>query len=278
MIRQRIRQALGWAPRYLETSAPDTELSAIAGCIARGQVPSGWRVLQSSAAARVAAGTWQGEDTHLKVFLPRGRSEPLKSLFRGSRGVRAVDRSIELARDGLATPRVLAHGWASGGHEFMLTRTVHGSLVLHLATRRFGEPELPRGERWALLRRCGREIARLHQAGWVHGDLRLSNMLFGIEETGTPSRLWFLDNEGCRRTKNPDARLRNLIQMAMIDIRYQGPTDRMRLFSAYADQMGLSRMERRQRIREILEGRRRRWSQRLRQGGPKARYVPGGQG
>lgn len=275
MIRHRIRQALGWTPRYLETAAPDTQLSAIAGCIACGQVPHGWSELQSSAAARVAAGNWQGQDTHLKVFLPRGRFEALKSLFRGSRGVRAVDRSIELARDGLATPRVLAHGWVPGGHEFMLTRTVHGSPVLHLATRRFGAPDNPAVERWALLRQCGREIGRLHQAGWVHGDLRLSNILFGTEEPGTPSRLWFLDNEGCRRTENPDARLRNLIQMAMIDIRYQGKTDRMRLFSAYADQMGLSRIERRRRIQDILAGRRRRWDQRLRQGGPKARYAPG---
>jgi len=269
-----LQQWLGWAPRHLKRRDPDAKLHALAERISHDDAPEGWRLLHSSAAARVASGTWNGTAVHLKVFLPRSRLEAVKALFRGSRGVRAVDRSIELARDGFSVPTVLGHGWAHGGHEFMLTGTVHGTPVLHLATRRFGEPELPLQDRRALLRDCGREIARLHRAGWVHGDLRLSNLLFGIDDANTPPRLWFLDNEGCRRTRESDAHLRNLVQMAMIDSRYQGRSDRMRLFQAYADELGLTAAQRRQRIQEILNGRERRWQQRRRQGGPKARHMP----
>jgi tRNA A-37 threonylcarbamoyl transferase component Bud32 len=270
----RLQQWLGWMPRHLKRQETDPILLETVSRIAHDETPDGWRILHSSAAARVAAGTWKTGAVHLKVFMPRSRFEAVKALFRGSRGVRAVDRSIELARDGFSVPTVLVHGWAYGGHEFMVTGTVQGAPVLHLATRRFGEPQLPLRDRRALLRDCGREIARLHRAGWVHGDLRLSNVLFGTAAPNHAPRLWFLDNEGCRRTRDSDARLRNLVQMAMIDSQYQGRTDRMRLFQAYANELGFTRAQRRRRIQEILNERERRWQKRLRQGGPKARHVP----
>ncbi|WP_421622080.1 lipopolysaccharide kinase InaA family protein [Alkalilimnicola ehrlichii] len=274
-MRDKIMQWLGFKPRRLrENIEADCDLSRVARLIARGEEPPGWQLLSSSAAARVAHGTWHAQPVFLKIFLPRGYLEGLKSLLRGSRGVRAVDLSEQLTQAGFHTPPVLAHGWLNNQCEFVLTRAVHAVPMLTYVTTRLGPPPLSLRERRQLLHECGREIARLHRNGWIHGDLRLANILVTVNAPQAPNEFWFLDNEGNRKCRSQRQRLRNLVQMSMIRDEFQSTTDRMRLLKGYSTGMALDPIEHRELANLIRKARQRRWARRERRGGPKARFDP----
>jgi serine/threonine protein kinase len=86
----------------------------------------------------------------------------------------------------------------------------------------------------AIIKRLGEEVGRLHQAGIVHGDLRLSNVL--VKETGNRISFYFIDNERNRSYKEIPVRLieKNLVQLGMISLSLVSPQDRLRFFRAYS--------------------------------------------
>jgi hypothetical protein len=124
------------------------------------------------------------------------------------------------------------------GHE---TATGRGIIV----TARAPGEALPRALRMtgaeglihkrALLHALGEEVARLHRAGFVHGDLTPYNV---IVERGEPPRFVFIDHERTCRAPivgRMRGRLRNLVQLGRLELPGLTRADRVRVLRAYAD-------------------------------------------
>jgi hypothetical protein len=156
----------------------------------------------------------------------------------GWRAMRAFRMGRALARAGFGVAPAAAAA-RRGGAGLLVTREVSGEelgrAIAHNACR-------PAAKR-ALLRRVGTEIARLHRAGFVHGDLVPSNVLV------TGARLVFLDNDRTRRSRLLVTLVgrRNLVQLGRLVIPGVTLTDRARVLAAYAAGRGLPR-RRRQRL------------------------------
>lgn len=153
----------------------------------------------------------------------------------GRRAVRAFRMAGALARAGFGAPAPLVV--ATRGQEGLLvTREVAGT-ALATVVARFG-PGARRAKR-ALLAALGREVARLHAAGFVHGDLVPPNLL--VADGG----FVFLDNDRTRRLPFAVGARRNLVQLGRFVVPGVGLTDRARVLRAYADARGLGRRRRR---------------------------------
>jgi len=113
-----------------------------------------------------------------------------------------------------------------------------------------------------VLRALGAEVARLHRAGFVHGDLTPYNIFVA---NGPPVRFSLIDHE---RTARPRLdwerrRLRNLVQLCRFDLEGMGRTDRLRVVDAYGRAMSdaprrlmrrVARMVRARRLRDTVSG------------------------
>lgn len=154
----------------------------------------------------------------------------------GWRAARALSMGDALAAAGLGAPEVVAVA-RRGGAGLLVTRDVGGEDLLAAVARRRGA----RRDKRALLRRLGAEVARLHRAGFVHGDLVPPN----IRVVG--EGFVFLDNDRTRRSRLL-VRLvgrRNLVQLGRFVVPGVTLTDRARVLAAYAAGRGFSRRARR---------------------------------
>jgi 3-deoxy-D-manno-octulosonic acid kinase len=114
--------------------------------------------------------------------------------------------SRRLALAGIRTPPFLAGiTYAAGlAHRAdVATERVPG---LDLAGLFFGDAPPGADARDPAWRAVGRLVRSLHDAGWVHPDLQLRNVLVG----GAPPLAWLLDVESCREATGETARRRNL--------------------------------------------------------------------
>jgi hypothetical protein len=212
------------------------ELHSTATALANGELPSGWELVASSVFARVA---WQPErGIFYKEFLPRGPLERLKAMLRGSRATRARENGDKLSAAGFSAPENLAWGPLPGGREYLFTRAVEGDGVTvwlrkHLAGRSPGE--LLRRRR--LLRDLGSFIGKLHNAGFIHGDLRPGNVL--ASEIEEQFRFSLIDNERNTRALPPAEKglRKNLMQLNMLVPSDLTRSDRWRFFLAWREQM-----------------------------------------
>ena len=115
-----------------------------------------------------------------------------------------------------------------GGREIIVTARVDGfNVVRHLKRAKLASRRL-------VLRALGAEIARLHRAGYIHGDLTPYNIFVtGIE----PPQFVFIDHERTRRTilsRFERPRMRNLVQLGHLDVGGITNTDRMRVWCGYS--------------------------------------------
>jgi len=107
-----------------------------------------------------------------------------------------------------------------------------------------------------VLRALGAEIARLHRAGYIHGDLTPYNIyVTGLE----PPQFVFIDHERTRRTilsRFERPRMRNLVQLGHLEVGGVTNTDRMRVWSGYSAKLSVRRrrLERR-RLAAMLQAR-----------------------
>ena len=155
----------------------------------------------------------------------------------GWRALRAARMAAALATAGFGAPVVVLAARRSGGG-LLVMRDAGGEDLLAALVRRRGTPAQKRD----LLRGLGTEIARLHAAGFVHGDLVPPNVLVG--ERG----FVFLDNDRTRRSHllvRLTAR-RNLVQLGRLVVPGVTATDRARVLVSYARARGLSRRARQQ--------------------------------
>ncbi|HYL60699.1 MAG TPA: lipopolysaccharide kinase InaA family protein [Candidatus Acidoferrales bacterium] len=207
----------------------DVALSAIDGTLAT-------RIRRSRHAETWAEhlGGADGPMTYFKVLDPaRGRAA-IKRLFRGARAAHVAAISEHLRADGLGVPEILLLGAERrGGRELIVTARVEGAMVpRHVRAR--GETLAAKR---VVLRALGAEVARLHQCGYLHGDLTPYNIFVTAVE---PPQFVFIDHERSRRTplsRFIRPRLRNLVQLGHLTFPYISNTDRMRVWSGYAASM-----------------------------------------
>jgi hypothetical protein len=176
-----------------------------------------------------------------------GETEIFVKLLDAPRGLKAVRRLVlrpraerlqaildALVGAGFAVAPILMVGDERGsGRTMMVTARVAGEPL----------PRFLRGaagmlaRRRELLRALGVEIARLHRAGFIHGDLTPYNIFVA---NATPARFSLIDHE---RTARPRLnwerrRLRNLVQLCRFELEGMGRTDRLRIVDAYGRAMG----------------------------------------
>ena len=114
--------------------------------------------------------------------------------------------SRRLAAAGIPTPPFLAGITYPAGLAHRADVATERIPGLDLAGLFFGGAAPGPDARDATWRAVGRLVRSLHDAGWVHPDLQLRNVLVG----GTPPRAWLLDVESCRDATGAAARRRNL--------------------------------------------------------------------
>ena len=171
----------------------------------------------------------------VKVIRPATGIGRFKQIFRG----RAVDHlasiSGRLIRDGFETPVPMLWGWErASGREVVVTARANG-ITLPRFLREQGR-DLHRKR--VVLRALGIEIARLHSAGFLHGDLTPYNILLN---NAAGERFILLDNDRTRKTwlsRFTRPRLRNLVQLGRFAFAGLSRTDRIRVWRGYAGASG----------------------------------------
>ena len=172
-------------------------------------------------------------DTFIKVLdAPRGLrklkhllSQPPEEYVAG-----IVDELV--AADINAAPVLIYGHEAATGRGIIVTARAPG-VALPRALRMTGAEGLI--QKRALLHALGEEVARLHRAGFVHGDLTPYNV---VVERGEPPRFVFIDHERtCRApiVARMRHRLRNLVQLGRLELPGLTRADRARVLRAYAD-------------------------------------------
>jgi hypothetical protein len=152
----------------------------------------------------------------------------------GRRALRAFRMAGALVRADFGAPAPLVVG-VRADEGLLVTREVAGTA---LATALAALPGEARRRKRALLAALGNEVARLHAAGFVHGDLVPPNLLLAGD------RFVFLDNDRTRRLPGAIGARRNLVQLGRFVVPGVGLTDRVRVLRAYADARGLDRRRR----------------------------------
>lgn len=153
----------------------------------------------------------------------------------GWRATRAFRMGEALRSAALGAPASVAAA-RRAGTGLLVTRDAGGEdLGGALADRRADV----HGKR-ALLRALGTEVARLHRAGFVHGDLVPPNVR--VRADG----FVFLDNDRTRRSRLLVQLVgrRNLVQLGRFVLPGVTLADRARVLAAYAAERGLSRSAR----------------------------------
>ena len=184
-----------------------------------------------------------GQPLYLKVFHASSGAGRLKDWCRDSKAVRSMRQGAALAGAGFNVPLTMAAGekrkYRFLRKAFVLTVGLHGqSLPICLRERYLsGLGTLSLSEKRDALRRLAVEVRRLHQMGFVHGDLVPTN-IFLTYGPGKPSKFIFMDNDRTRRYPKwlPQALWRrNLIQLNRIPLPGITLQDRVRFLRYYLD-------------------------------------------
>jgi hypothetical protein len=159
-----------------------------------------------------------------------------RSIFKRRRAVHVASISEHLRADGIGVAEILLLGAERrGGREIIVTARVDGfNLVRHLKRAALAS-------RRVVLRALGAEVARLHRAGYIHGDLTPYNVFVTALE---PPQFVFIDHERTRRTilsRFDRPRMRNLVQLGSLEVAGVTNTDRMRVWTGYSAQFSARR-------------------------------------
>jgi heptose I phosphotransferase len=170
------------------------------------------------------------------VYLKREWRVPwtvrLESFFTGfglaSRSLREARTLQALQRELLPAPEWMAVGEDGRGAAFLMLREVPGAIEL----REYLRKETDSSRRRRTARRLGRELARLHEAGFAHPDLYAKHVL--VDARG--ERVWFLDWQRSWRGRRPgwSARRRDLaaLHVTLAD-ELATPRERLTCLHAY---------------------------------------------
>jgi hypothetical protein len=189
----------------------------------------------------------------LKVF--HGSSGPgaLKDLFRESKALRSMRQAAALAEYDFNAPATVAAGEKRTcgflRKAFVLTARVNGQSLPALLRQQYAldAGTLALAEKREALQRLAAEVRRLHQLGFVHGDLVPTNV-FVCRSPGERSQFVFMDNDRTRRYPNwlPQSLWRrNLVQLNRMPLAGITLQDRMRFLGYYLGSTEWGRKERR---------------------------------
>ena len=148
-----------------------------------------------------------------------GAVERVKAAVGRAPADREWDALAALHAAGLPVPEPLALGALADGDRLLAMEWVEGKLLLDA---------LPadRAARRTLLRALGELVARVHGAGWVHGDLHAGNVLIAAQGPV------LLDWQRARRTRARAARRRDLAFLEYSLARVTSRSDRFRVRQA----------------------------------------------
>jgi hypothetical protein len=189
-----------------------------------------------AATHRIACGS---EDAYVKLYHRYRGATAWKDRWRASKAANVVRMSARLSAAGFHVPRVLAAGEERRRgrlvRAWVATAALAGEpIAVALATSVAADTRRLARKR-AVLVALGSEVARLHEAGVVAGDLVPANVWLD-DVRGVPA-VAFLDHDrtriGARAVRWWRAR-RNLVQLNRIPILGLTVTDRLRVYRAYA--------------------------------------------
>ena len=176
----------------------------------------------------------------LKIFHGSSGLSTLKDIFRDSKALRSMRQAAALARFNFNVPITVAagekrkHGLLRKA--FVLTLEVKGqSLPAFLRQHGLGVERMSFCEKRNGLKQLALEVRRLHQLGFVHGDLVPTN-IFVSRSAGKGSRLFFMDNDRTQRYPKWISYVlwrRNLVQLNRIPLPGITLQDRVRFLSHY---------------------------------------------
>ena len=244
MIPRRTIERDGWRFVVPGLETPDAREALIAsaleaaagrGHLVRRTLHAATRVIEFADDSRIRC------EAFIKVFdSPRGIGA-LKRRFRGSRALHLARIEAELNANGINAPEVLLVATErAGGREMVVTRRAEGML----AARHVGPYRESLARKRAVLHALGVAVARMHRAGFVHGDLTPFNV---VVAPGEPLRIVFIDHERTSRSRSIRwrPRLRNLVQLGHYDVPGLTNMDRMRVWKSYAAEIRASAAVRR---------------------------------
>ncbi|MBA6413844.1 hypothetical protein H2508_12050 [Parahaliea sp. F7430] len=211
------------------------ELHATAVQLSQDNLPQGWALVSSSVNTRVAV--QPNEGLYYKEFLPRSPLEYIKALLLGSRATRARRNSDALRKSGFDAPEHVAWGRLPNGHDYLIALAIPGDGITHwLRHGLTGRDPATLILRRNLLQALGTFIGRLHNTGYIHGDLRPSNVLANYK--GGQFRFALIDNERNILRRPPPGKLllKNLMQLNMLLPSDLTRSDRWRFFLAWQQQ------------------------------------------
>jgi hypothetical protein len=189
---------------------------------------------------------------YLKVFHADFGMRALKDIFRSSRAVRSMHQAAALREFNFNVPFTVAAG-EKRAHgllrkAFILTLGLNGqALPALLKEHCSGVTQLTLFDKRDGLKQLAIEVRRLHELGFVHGDLLATNILVSRAE-GKPIRFFFMDNDRTHRYPKWLPQLlwrRNLVQLNRLPLPGITLQDRMRFLSHYLELKGWGKNERR---------------------------------
>ena len=181
-----------------------------------------------------------GETLFLKVFHGCSGVAAIKDIFRDSKAYRSVHQATALARYNFNVPITVAAGekrkYGLLQKAFVLTSCVEGeALPTFLRQQGAGAPSISLFEKRNALKHLALEVRRLHELGFVHGDLVPTN-IFVYRSPSKESRFFFMDNDRTRQypTWVPHTLWRrNLVQLNRIPLPGVTLQDRVRFLGHY---------------------------------------------
>jgi serine/threonine protein kinase len=184
----------------------------------------------------------QQKSYFLKIYHSTSKWEVVKDWFRDSKAVRFLKQGIALSEAGFLVPSVIAAGekrrFGILNTAFVVTLGLDGAPLPIFLSENYGSrnPALILFEKRAALQALARQIRRLHDLGFVHGDLVPSN-IFVCRDRAKNLKFYLMDNDRTRRYPKwlPQSLWkRNLVQLNRLPLSSISLQDRIRFFREYS--------------------------------------------
>jgi hypothetical protein len=225
------------------------EVERVVDVVVRATGPEGlyYRSLYAATyLVRIDAAGAKPLELFVKIYDPPRGIAALKRIVRGGRAANVLRMIAMLQRRGFGTPQAVLKGsHAASGRTMLVTLRAEGVPLPQVLQCK----EDATVRRHELIRALGAEVARLHQCGFVHGDLTPDNIFVAQQK---PPRFIFLDHDRTRIAFPAGRRyrqLRNLVQLGRFGLPGISNLDRLGFFNAYAH--GLGRVRKRAMLRRI---------------------------
>jgi hypothetical protein len=194
----------------------------------------------------------QQQSYFLKVYHSASAWSAVKDWLRASKALRFLKQGVALSNAGFLVPPVVAAGEKRHFRilkaAFVLTAAIEGApLTIFLKEHAGGtDAALSIIEKRAALKALARQIRRLHDLGFVHGDLVASN-IFVCRDAAMNLQFVFMDNDRTRRYSKwlPQSLWkRNLVQLNRLPLASISLQDRIRFFREYSAAEGTADLNR----------------------------------